>query len=121
MSNGLKTVIESLGFLTRTLLGFLLNNCFGMAHKVRPTQARLKQFCIVLAERGGAVEEEVGGSSSSSHPLELNAMIPFSNSADMQRWQNTEQTCCTAIKSGKGEGCKGRGSRCFTLEIFSNY
>ena len=60
-------------------------------------------------------EEEVGGSFS-PHPLDLNVTNLFSNSADIQRWQNTEQACRTAIKSGRGEGlaegCEGRGSRC---------
>ena len=65
------------------------------------TQGRQKQLCIGWAERGGAREVKVGGTLFSSHPVDLNARN-ISNSANMQRWQNTKQARHTIIKSGRG-------------------
>ena len=64
-----------------------------MVSRTHLFQGSRKQFCIGWAERSGAGGGGSGGSSS-PHPLDLNARNLFLNSADMQRWQNTEQSSC---------------------------
>ena len=60
-----------------------------------------RNFALVGQKGVGPGEEEVGGSLSSPHPLDLNAWNLFSNSADIHKWQNTEQARCTAINGGR--------------------
>ena len=78
------------------------------------------KFALVRKKGVGPGEEEVGGSPSFPHLLDLNARNLFSNSADMQRWQNTEQARLTAIKSGREawlKATKEKASGRFPQEI----
>ena len=95
---------------------------------VRPNDGQPLPILLYDAVRNGyrlagPGEEEMGGSPSSPHHIDLNARNLFSNSTDMQRWQNTEQAHRTAIKSGRGFGRrpqKKRGPEDFPRNFFGN-
>ena len=80
-------------------------------------------FALVGQKGVGPGKKEVGGSPSSPEPLDLSARNLFSNSADMKRWQNTEEDRRITIKCGREgkawpKAVKEGGSGCFAAKNF---